>query len=59
MWCRERAAGARRRRTRATAETTLYLGPKWFRAFRNLEQGASQIMQVSSEIVPGNLQTES
>ena len=58
MWCRELAAGARRRRTRATAETTLYLGPKWFRAFRDFEQGASQIMQVGSEIVPGNLQTE-
>jgi transcriptional regulator with XRE-family HTH domain len=58
LWCRELAAGARRRRTRATAETTLYLGPKWFRAFRDFEQGASQIMQVGSEIVPGNLQTE-
>ncbi|HEU0090214.1 MAG TPA: helix-turn-helix transcriptional regulator [Pseudonocardiaceae bacterium] len=58
-WCRELAVGSRRRRTRATAETTLYLGPKWFRAFRDLEQGASQIMQVGSEIVPGNLQTES
>ncbi len=59
LWCRELAQGSRRRRTRAAAETTLYLGPKWFRAFRDLEQGASQIMQVSSEIVPGNLQTES
>ncbi len=58
-WCRELATGSRRRRTRAMAETTLYLGPKWFRAFRDLEQGASQIMQVGSEIVPGNLQTES
>ena len=59
LWCRELATGARRRRTRATAETTLYLGPKWFRAFRDFEQSASQIMQVGSEIVPGNLQTES
>jgi Domain of unknown function (DUF5753) len=59
LWCRELAQGARRRRTRVTAETTLYLGPKWFRAFRDLEQSASQIMQVASEIVPGNLQTES
>ncbi|MGH3773211.1 MAG: helix-turn-helix domain-containing protein, partial [Pseudonocardiaceae bacterium] len=59
LWCRELAAGARRRRTRAAAETTLYLGPKWFRAFRDFEQGASQVMQVGSEIVPGNLQTES
>jgi len=59
LWCRELAKGSRRRRTRATGETTLYLGPKWFRAFRDLEQGASQIMQVGSEIVPGNLQTES
>ena len=58
-WCRELAKGTRRRRTKAMAETTLYLGPKWFRAFRDLEQGASQIMQVGSEIVPGNLQTES
>lgn len=57
-WCRELAQGSRRRRTRAMAETSLYLGPKWFRAFRDLEQGASQIMQVGSEIVPGNLQTE-
>ena len=59
LWCRELAQGARRRRTRAAAETTLYLGPKWFRAFRDFEQGASQIMQVASELVPGNLQTES
>jgi transcriptional regulator with XRE-family HTH domain len=58
-WCRELAKGSRRRRTRAMAETSVYLGPKWFRAFRDLEQGASQIMQVGSEIVPGNLQTES
>ncbi|MGH3698595.1 MAG: helix-turn-helix domain-containing protein [Pseudonocardiaceae bacterium] len=59
LWCRELAQGSRRRRTRAIAETTLYLGPKWFRAFRDFEQSASQIMQVGSEIVPGNLQTES
>lgn len=59
LWCRELAQGSRQRRTRATAETTLYLGPKWFRAFRDFEQSASQIMQVGSEIVPGNLQTES
>ncbi|MGQ0717010.1 MAG: helix-turn-helix domain-containing protein [Pseudonocardiales bacterium] len=59
LWCRELAQGSRRRRTRATAETTLYLGPKWFRAFRDFEQSASQIMQIGSEIVPGNLQTES
>lgn len=58
LWCRELAQGSRQRRTRAAAETTLYLGPKWFRAFRDLEQSASQIMQVGSEIVPGNLQTE-
>ncbi|MGH3921119.1 MAG: helix-turn-helix domain-containing protein [Pseudonocardiaceae bacterium] len=58
LWCRELAQGARRRRTRATAETTLYLGPKWFRAFRDFEQSASQIMQIGSEVVPGNLQTE-
>ncbi|MGH3980422.1 MAG: helix-turn-helix domain-containing protein [Pseudonocardiaceae bacterium] len=57
-WCRELAKGSRRRRTRAMAETTMYLGPKWFRAFRDLEQGASQMIQVGSEIVPGNLQTE-
>ncbi|MGH3857805.1 MAG: helix-turn-helix domain-containing protein [Pseudonocardiaceae bacterium] len=57
-WCRDLAKGSRQRRTRATVDTTLYLGPKWFRAFRDLEQGASQIMQVGSEIVPGNLQTE-
>ncbi|HKR50470.1 MAG TPA: Scr1 family TA system antitoxin-like transcriptional regulator, partial [Pseudonocardiaceae bacterium] len=57
-WCRELAEGSRRRRTKAAAATTLYLGPKWFRAFRDLERGASQIMQVGSEIVPGNLQTE-
>ncbi len=59
LWCRELAQGSRRRRTRATAETTLFLGPKWFRAFRDFEQSASQIMQVGSEVVPGNLQTES
>ncbi|HET9255368.1 MAG TPA: helix-turn-helix transcriptional regulator [Pseudonocardiaceae bacterium] len=57
-WCRELAEGSRRRRTKADAQTTLYLGPKWFRAFRDFEQSASHIMQVASEIVPGNLQTE-
>ncbi len=57
VWCRELAKGARRRRGRPTEETTVYLGPKWFRAFRDFEQSASEVMMVGSEIVPGILQT--
>src|SRR3981081_2228655 len=58
LWCRELAKRARRRRGRPVGETTLYPVPKWFRAFRDFERGASEIMQVGSEIVPGILQTE-
>jgi transcriptional regulator with XRE-family HTH domain len=58
VWCRHLASGSRVRRGRPTGETTLYLGPKWFRAFRDLEAGATEIMDVSSEIVPGILQTD-
>jgi transcriptional regulator with XRE-family HTH domain len=58
LWCRELAKGARRRRGRPGGEATLYPVPKWFRAFRDFERGASEIMQVGSEIVPGILQTE-
>lgn len=58
FWCRHLASSSRVRRGRPTGETTLYLGPKWFRAFRDLEIGATEIMEVCSEIVPGILQTE-
>ncbi|GDY32915.1 helix-turn-helix domain-containing protein [Gandjariella thermophila] len=58
LWCRELAKGARRRRGRPNDETTLYLGPKWFRAFRDFEQSATEVMMVSSEVLPGILQTE-
>lgn len=57
VWCRHLADSSRVRRGRPSGETTLYLGPKWFRAFRDLEAGATEIMDVSSEIVPGILQT--
>jgi transcriptional regulator with XRE-family HTH domain len=59
VWCRHLAENSRTRRGRPSGETTLYLGPKWFRAFRELEGVATEIMDVSSEIVPGILQTES
>ncbi|MGI8307067.1 helix-turn-helix domain-containing protein [Saccharopolyspora hattusasensis] len=58
LWCRELAKGARRRRGRPRDETTLYLGPRWFRAFRDFEQSATAVMMVGSEVLPGNLQTE-
>ncbi|MGW1682608.1 helix-turn-helix domain-containing protein [Saccharopolyspora sp. NPDC002376] len=58
VWCRDLAQGARRRRGRPSDETTLYLGPKWFRAFRDFEQSATQVMMVASEVIPGILQTE-
>lgn len=58
VWCRHLASGSKVRRGRPTSETTLYLGPKWFRAFRDLEAGATEIMRVASEIMPGILQTE-
>lgn len=58
LWCRELAKGARRRRGRPKDETTLYLGPKWFRAFQDFEQSATEVMMVGSEVLPGILQTE-
>ncbi|MBE9376552.1 helix-turn-helix domain-containing protein [Saccharopolyspora sp. HNM0983] len=57
-WCRELAQGARRRRGRPKDETALYLGPRWFRAFRDFERSATEVMVVASEVLPGNLQTE-
>lgn len=58
VWCRELAKGARRRRGRPRDETSLYRGPKWFRAFRDFEQNATEIMVTASEVLPGNVQTE-
>jgi transcriptional regulator with XRE-family HTH domain len=58
VWCRELAKGARRRRGRPRDETSLYRGPKWFRAFRDFEQSATEIMVTGSEVLPGYLQTE-
>jgi transcriptional regulator with XRE-family HTH domain len=58
VWCRHLAEKSRTRRGRPSGETTLFLGPKWFRAFRDLEGVATEIMYVGSEIVPGILQTE-
>ncbi|SDY70260.1 Helix-turn-helix domain-containing protein [Saccharopolyspora shandongensis] len=58
VWCRELAKGARRHRGRPRDEAALYLGPKWFRAFRDFEQSATQVMMVASEVTPGILQTE-
>ncbi|MDQ3401796.1 MAG: helix-turn-helix domain-containing protein [Actinomycetota bacterium] len=58
VWCRELAGNTRAKRGKpAASEATLYLGPKWFRAFRDLERGATTIMETSSLIVPGLLQT--
>ncbi|MDQ3579744.1 MAG: helix-turn-helix domain-containing protein, partial [Actinomycetota bacterium] len=60
VWCRELAKNARAKRGKPTAsEATLYLGPKWFRAFRDLERGATTIMETGSLIIPGLLQTDS
>jgi transcriptional regulator with XRE-family HTH domain len=58
LWCRELAKNSQPKRGKPTNETTLYLGPKWFRAFRDLEDGATEIMEFGSEIVTGLLQTE-
>lgn len=58
FWCRDLQARSKPRRGRPSGETTLYVGPRWFRAFRDLELGAVEVMLVGSEIVPGNLQTE-
>ncbi|GAB3443317.1 helix-turn-helix transcriptional regulator [Actinophytocola sediminis] len=58
LWCRELNRTAKPRRGRPNSETTLYLGPRWFRAFRDLEADASEIMEVRSEIVTGILQTD-
>jgi len=57
VWCRHLAEKSRTRRGRPSGETTLYLGPKWFRAFRELEGVATEMMRVGSEIIPGILQT--
>lgn len=58
-WCRDLQERSKVRRGRPSGETTLYLGPRWFRAFRDLEMGAVEVMMVGSEIVPGILQAES
>ena len=58
LWCRELNRTAKPKRGRPASETTLYLGPRWFRAFRDLEADASEIMKVGTEIVPGILQTD-
>ncbi|HVK21552.1 MAG TPA: DUF5753 domain-containing protein [Actinokineospora sp.] len=59
FWCRDLQVRSKVRRGRPMAgETTLYLGPRWFRAYRDLELGATEIMEVGSEIIPGILQTE-
>ncbi|MFC4854139.1 helix-turn-helix domain-containing protein [Actinophytocola glycyrrhizae] len=58
LWCRELARLAKPKRGRPSGETTLYLGPRWFRAFRDLETDANEIMKVDSEIVTGILQTD-
>ncbi|WP_245782240.1 helix-turn-helix domain-containing protein [Actinokineospora terrae] len=58
LWCRELSRLSKPKRGRPTGETTLYLGPRWFRAFRDLETDASEIMEVGTEIIPGILQTD-
>ncbi|MBM7776460.1 transcriptional regulator with XRE-family HTH domain [Actinokineospora baliensis] len=58
LWCIELSRLSRPKRGRPTGETTLYLGPRWFRAFRDLETDATEIMRVGAEIIPGNLQTD-
>jgi transcriptional regulator with XRE-family HTH domain len=58
LWCRELARAAKPKRGRPSSETTLYLGPRWFRAFRDLEADASEILEVRSEIITGILQTD-
>jgi transcriptional regulator with XRE-family HTH domain len=58
LWCRELAKGARRRRGRPRGESPLRLSPPWFRAFREFEQSATEVMMSQAEIVPGILQTE-
>jgi transcriptional regulator with XRE-family HTH domain len=59
LWCRELNRTAKPKRGRPASETTLYLGPRWFRAFRELEADASEIMEVGTEIIPGILQNDS
>lgn len=58
VWCRELAKGARRRRGRPRPDRAPDRSPMWFRAFRDFEQTATEIMAVECEIVPGILQTE-
>ncbi|GAA3012038.1 helix-turn-helix transcriptional regulator [Actinokineospora diospyrosa] len=58
LWCRELSRLSKPKRGRPTGETTLYLGPRWFRAFRDLEADATEIMEVRSEIITGILQTD-
>jgi transcriptional regulator with XRE-family HTH domain len=58
QWCRELAQGARRRRGRPRNQAAVYVGPQWFRAFRDFEVSATEVMMVCSEVLPGPLQTE-
>jgi transcriptional regulator with XRE-family HTH domain len=57
LWCRELAKESRPKRGRAANQSTLYLGPQWFRAFRDFERDAREILTVGSEVIPGLLQT--
>jgi transcriptional regulator with XRE-family HTH domain len=58
LWCRDLARTARPKRGRPSGDSTLHLGPRWFRAFRDLESDATEVMNVCSEVVPGILQTD-
>ncbi|PPK67835.1 helix-turn-helix transcriptional regulator [Actinokineospora auranticolor] len=58
LWCRELSRLSKPKRGRPTGETTLYLGPHWFRAYRDLETDASEIKRVATEVIPGLLQKE-
>ncbi|OLF14620.1 helix-turn-helix domain-containing protein [Actinophytocola xanthii] len=57
LWCRDLARAARPKRGRPTG-STVHVGPRWFRAFRDLESDATEVMNVCSEVVPSILQTD-
>jgi transcriptional regulator with XRE-family HTH domain len=58
LWCRDLARTAKPKRGRPSADSTVHLGPRWFRAFRDLESDATEVLNVCAEVVPGILQTD-
>lgn len=58
LWCRELQKATKVRRGRPSHDTLIHAGPHWFRAFRDFERSATEIINVGAETLTGILQTE-